>query len=121
MGGRGAGDRRRFIGLGGDCPGVAGAVLELDEVAFSKPQLNIPSLGMLRLGGLYISVSGGQERGSEVSVLVSPLVTYAVAFSYDTSGHHGFSGMGTRYFDDVEAYFLTKNETPAIVPEVAII
>ena len=37
LGGRGAGDRRRFIGLGGDCPGVAGAVLELDEVAFSKP------------------------------------------------------------------------------------
>ena len=71
---RWARDRRRFVGLGGNCPGVAGAMLELDEVAFSKPQLNIPSLGMLFLSGLHISVSGGQERRSEVGVLVSPLV-----------------------------------------------
>jgi hypothetical protein len=49
-------------------------MLELDEVAFSKPQLNIPSLGMLFLSGLHISVSGGQERRPEVGVLVSPLV-----------------------------------------------
>ena len=43
LGGRRAGDGRRLISLGGNCPGIAGAVLELDEVAFSCGLLNATS------------------------------------------------------------------------------
>ena len=72
--GRGARNRWWFVVLRGNCPGVAGAVLELYEVALSKSQLNIPSLGMLLCGGLHVGVGGGRERRSELGVFVSPLV-----------------------------------------------
>ena len=75
----------------------------------------------MRLSGQNISFSWGQKRGSKVSVLVGPLVANAVALRHNTSGYHGFGSMGTRYLDDVEAYILTENEAPAVVPEVAII
>ena len=119
--GRGARSRWRFVVLRGNCPGVAGAVLELYEVALSKPQLNIPSLGMLLCGGLHVGFGGVRERRTELGILVSPLVTNAIALGYDASGYHGVGCVRSNDFYYVEANLLTENKTPAIVPEVAII
>ena len=113
--GGGPRDGRWFVRFGGNGARVPSAVLELDEVALSKPELDIPGQGMFPFRLLDLRGGRGDKLGTQVSVVVCPMVAHAVAFRDNSRSHHSFGGVGTRDSYDVEAEVFPQDEPPALM------